>query len=99
MVTADSASCLLVYPLPDWEPIQESLMGLSSFNPRTRDLQRRWSAMRRTSRSTAPDASCARPRLRKFAGLDKDVVLVGQGAKFELWDEAKWERRWTSRSR
>ena len=28
--------------------------------------------------------------LRKFAGLEKDVALVGQGARFELWDEAKW---------
>lgn len=28
--------------------------------------------------------------LRQFAGLSKGVVLVGQGAKFELWDEDKW---------
>ena len=28
--------------------------------------------------------------LRKFAGLEKDVALVGQGARFELWDDAKW---------
>jgi MraZ protein len=28
--------------------------------------------------------------LRKFAGLEKDVALVGQGARFELWDETKW---------
>ena len=40
VVTADSASCLLIYPAPDWEPIQARLMSLSSFNPRTRDLQR-----------------------------------------------------------
>ena len=30
------------------------------------------------------------PLLRQFAGLNKDVVLVGQGAKFELWDDEKW---------
>jgi MraZ protein len=29
--------------------------------------------------------------LRQFAGLIKDVVLVGQGAKFELWDQEKWD--------
>jgi len=28
--------------------------------------------------------------LRKFAELEKDVALVGQGVRFELWDEAKW---------
>jgi MraZ protein len=30
------------------------------------------------------------PPLREFAGLDKLVVLIGQGNKFELWDEARW---------
>jgi len=33
------------------------------------------------------------PPLRQFAALDKHVVLVGQGKKFELWDEAKWLER------
>ena len=31
------------------------------------------------------------PILRKFAELDKYVVLVGQGSKVELWNEARWE--------
>ena len=30
------------------------------------------------------------PALRQYAGLDHRVVLVGQGNKFELWDEARW---------
>jgi MraZ protein len=30
--------------------------------------------------------------LREFAGLNKRVVLIGQGNKFELWDEHLWER-------
>ena len=31
------------------------------------------------------------PALRQYARLDKHVVLVGQGRKFELWDEAQWQ--------
>jgi len=31
------------------------------------------------------------PTLRSYAVLDKRVMLVGQGNKFELWDEAKWQ--------
>jgi MraZ protein len=31
------------------------------------------------------------PMLKKFAGLDKSAVLVGQGTKIEIWDEARWE--------
>ena len=29
--------------------------------------------------------------LREYAGLDKTIVLVGQGKKFEIWGEAQWE--------
>ena len=44
-----------------------------------------------TSSSTPPAASSIPPALRRYAGLDKRVVLVGQGQKLELWDEAKWQ--------
>jgi MraZ protein len=30
--------------------------------------------------------------LRQFAELTKDIVLVGQGEKFELWDADKWNQ-------
>jgi MraZ protein len=30
------------------------------------------------------------PNLREYAGLTRDVVLSGQGTRFELWDEALW---------
>ena len=32
------------------------------------------------------------PALRDFASLGKSVVLVGQGNKFELWDQEKWDQ-------
>ncbi len=28
--------------------------------------------------------------LRDFAGLDRQAILIGQGNKFELWDEERW---------
>jgi MraZ protein len=91
VVTADSASCLLIYPAPDWEPIQARLMSLSSFNPRTRDLQRLLVGNASDVELDGAGRILLPAPLRKFAGLDKDVALVGQGMRFELWDEAKWE--------
>ena len=91
VVTADSALCLLVYAAPDWEPIQQRLMGLSSFNTRTRDLQRLLVGNASDVELDSAGRILIPPSLRKFAGLDKDVALVGQGARFELWDEAKWD--------
>ena len=90
VVTADSALCLLLYPAPDWEPIQERLMGLSSFNARTRDFQRLLVGNASDVEMDAAGRILLPGPLRKFAALDKDVALVGQGARFELWDEGKW---------
>ena len=34
---------------------------------------------------------CLIPREhREFAGLDRQSILFGQGNKFELWDEGRW---------
>jgi MraZ protein len=33
------------------------------------------------------------PALRQYAGLEHHIVLVGQGNKFELWDDAKWNEQ------
>jgi MraZ protein len=90
VVTADSSSCLLLYPAPDWEPIQQRLMSLSSFSPRTRDLQRLLVGNASDVEVDGAGRILIPGPLRKFAGLEKDVALVGQGARFELWDEAKW---------
>lgn len=91
VVTCDSALCLLIYPAPDWEPIQQQLMKLPSFNTRTRDLQRLLVGNASDVEMDAAGRILLPAPLRKFAGLEKDVALVGQGAKFELWDEAKWQ--------
>ena len=90
IITADPSKCLLIYPLPDWEPIQQKLMSLSSFNPRIRDLQRQFIGYAEDIHLDAAGRLLVPPALREFAGLDKRVVLVGQGNKFELWDSEKW---------
>ena len=93
VVTADSALCLLLYAAPDWEPIQDKLMSLSSFNPRVRDLQRLLVGNASDAEMDAAGRILIPGPLRKFAGLEKDVALVGQGGRFELWDERKWEQQ------
>lgn len=91
VITADTPACLLIYAAPDWEPIQQKLMGLSSFNPRIRNLQRMLVGRASDVEMDAAGRILVPGTLRKLAGLDKDVMLVGQGAKFELWDSARWD--------
>jgi MraZ protein len=90
VITADPSQCLLIYPQPDWEPIQEKLMNFASFNKRARDLQRLLVGHAEDVEMDGAGRILVSTPLREFAGLDKVVMLVGQGSKFEVWDEQRW---------
>jgi len=92
IVTADPSRCLLVYPRATWEPIQARLMALSSFNEQIRGLQRLLVGHADEVDMDGAGRILVPPALRQYAGLDHRVVLVGQGSKFELWDDAKWQQ-------
>jgi MraZ protein len=91
VITADPSRCLLLYPLAAWEPIQARLMGFSSFDDRTRALQRLLVGHADDVDIDAAGRILIPPALRQYASLDKHVVLVGQGRKFELWNEPAWQ--------
>jgi len=93
VITADSDRCLLIYPLPDWEPIEQKLMSLSSFNAQIRELQRRLVGYAEDVELDATGRILVPSALRAYAQIEKSVVLVGQGAKFELWNQDNWESR------
>ena len=91
VLTADPSRCLLLYPRISWEPIQARLMALSSFDAKIRSLQRLLVGHADDVEVDAAGRILVPPALRRYASLDKRVVLVGQGRKFELWDEAQWQ--------
>jgi MraZ protein len=92
VITADADRCLLIYPLPDWELIQQKLESLSNLDPRVRELQRRLIGFAVDVDMDGAGRLLISPELRQFAQLEKNVVLVGQGRKFELWNHENWEQ-------
>lgn len=90
VVTVDRDGCLLVYPLPEWERIEASVMARPNLNPQVRQLQRLFLGYATDVEMDGQARILIAPTLREQAKLDKHVVLVGQGNKFELWDEAIW---------
>jgi MraZ protein len=90
VVTVDKGPCLLIYPLSEWEQPARALMSLPSF-----DFNSRWS--QRVMVGYANDLLLdghgrvlLPPELREFAKLGRHVMLIGQGTRFELWDEVRW---------
>jgi len=93
VVTVDRDHCLLLYPLPEWEIVERKLQKLPSFNPSARRLQRLYMGHATEVELDSAGRMLLPPKLREFAGLEKRAVLVGQGNKFEIWDEDLWDRR------
>ena len=93
VVTAHPHRCLLLYPRPAWEPIRARIMSYSSLERQTSMVQR---LLVGHAKDVAIDASgrlLIAPELRRFAALDKQVMLVGQGSHFEIWASDAWEKQ------
>jgi MraZ protein len=93
VVTVDRDHCLLLYPLPEWEEIERKLVKLPSFNAQARRLQRLLVGHATEVDMDSHGRVLLPPPLREFASLDKSAVMIGQGNKFEIWDEASWATR------
>jgi len=93
VVTVDRDHCLLIYPLPEWEVIEQKLTRLPNLNKSARLLQRMLIGHATEVEMDGSARILVPPPLREFASMEKKVVLIGQGNKFELWDEEHWNRR------
>jgi MraZ protein len=93
VVTVDRDQCLLLYPLPDWELIERKLMSLPSLHAQARRLQRLMVGHATDLELDGHGRLLLPPELREFAALGRHAMLIGQGNRFELWDETRWAER------
>lgn len=85
--------CLWVFPVRDWEKLRDQVNALSSLNAVHRNLQ-----MKLVGAATIVDVD-GNGRLlvpasqRTSARIEKNAVLLGMGAKFELWSEEAHQKQ------
>ncbi len=85
--SAFDSGALYLYPEQEWERVRDEVTGLSTFNPGHRSLQRKLVG---SAIAVEPDGNgrIQLPQtLRQVAGLEKRVVLLGMGSRFEIWNE------------
>jgi MraZ protein len=91
MVTRGQEHCLYVWPQAEVERITDRLREAPVSNKATRDYVRMFSS---ASSDETPDKQgriTVPPKLRDWANLSKDVVVIGAMNRLEIWDEAAWE--------
>jgi len=82
--------CLWLYPLPEWELLEQKINKLPTLNKVARKLQRFLIGYANECEMDTQGRLLLPEKLRTFAGLDKHVVLLGQLNKFEIWNEEIW---------
>lgn len=90
VVTRTQERALAIYPTATFEKLMEPLTAAPATLKQVRDVQRMLSSGAsaevpdRQGRITIP------PILRKYAGLDRDVVVIGAMNHAEVWDAEYW---------
>ena len=93
VLTAHPDGCLLLYPAAAWEPIRNRVMAFPSLDPRFSVWKRLLVGFAEEVEIDAAWRVLISPELRKFANLEKPVMLVGQGSHFEIWNQDTWDKQ------
>ena len=93
VLTAHPEGCLLMYPLQAWAPIRDQVMTFPSLD-RTASLWKRL-LIGFAEEVTLDSAGriLVSPELRSYAGIEKQIMLVGQGSHFEVWNVSAWNEQ------
>ncbi|MFV8818266.1 division/cell wall cluster transcriptional repressor MraZ [Haliea sp. E17] len=92
VVTIDTqAKCLVVYPLPEWERIEKDIQNLPALNQGIKRFQRLVLGYATDIELDGSGRMLLPPAQRAYAALEKEVMLVGQGNKLEIWSQTLWQ--------
>ena len=91
VVTKGLDGCLFVYAEKEWKAFEEKLGTLPLTNKNARQLTRFFLAGAASCEVDKQGRILLPSVLREFAGLEKDVVLVGVASRIEIWSRERWE--------
>jgi MraZ protein len=86
-------SCLLLYPLHEWEEIELKISKLSTTHPHERRIRRLLLGYATEGEMDRNGRFLLSSPLRQHANLEKEIMLVGQYNKFEIWGAAQWQQQ------
>ena len=93
VLAMDYDKCLTVYPLEEWEKLEQKIRTLPSMKKEVKDFMRDLLASAMECELDKQGRVLIPQELREHAGITKNVRLVGIIDKIEIWDLKAWEAR------
>jgi len=84
--------CLTLYTEQSWANTEQQVNQLNDFDEENRIFRRRFLGGVSEVELDSAGRLLLPPTLKEYAGLQKDIMLVGQGNKIEIWDSGKYKQ-------
>jgi MraZ protein len=86
-------NCLFVYPSEEWALVLEKIKSMPLNHREARDYQRYFLSGATDVEPDRQGRIVLPLSLREYAGITKDVWILGVGTRVEIWDKEVWERK------
>jgi MraZ protein len=90
LVITNFDHCLVAFPYEEWALLEEKVKALSFMNRTSRTFYRFFYSSAIDCVIDKQGRLLIPPALRDYANLQKDIVLVGEGKKIEIWAKERW---------
>ncbi|ACZ39429.1 division/cell wall cluster transcriptional repressor MraZ [Sphaerobacter thermophilus] len=91
VITRGIDRCLSLYPMAAWQPLAEKVSALPISDPDARTFRRMVFAEAATAEFDRQGRILIPPDLRRYAGLDREAIVVGMHTYIEIWSPEQWE--------
>ena len=83
--------CLALYPLDAWRPLADKVAALPLTDADARTFRRLVFAAAADLTLDAQGRILIPPDLRRYAGLEREALVVGVDTSIEIWSPERWE--------
>lgn len=91
MIAKGLEQCLFIFSAPQWNSLVDKLQTLPLSDNTARDFNRYFFSSAAECEMDKQSRILVPPGLRKHAGIEKDISIIGVGSRVEVWDKDKWE--------
>lgn len=99
LIITNFDGCLWAYPYAEWQKFENKVASFPQFKDEVKALQRVFVSAAVESEIDKSGRILIPPTLRDYAGIKKDVVIVGMTSRIEIWSREKWTAEFESMQR
>ncbi|GAW92153.1 division/cell wall cluster transcriptional repressor MraZ [Calderihabitans maritimus] len=92
VVTKGLDNCLFVYPMDEWKQLEQKLKALPFTKKEARAFVRFFFSGATECGFDKQGRILLPANLREYAGLEKDVVIIGVSTRVEIWSKVNWDK-------